>query len=135
MEASKSIMCPSYRCKPGSGLLGIRQENGRIAILPQILQIDEKFLVKAKENLIPPEQRFRFSNKCIEKGCKQWNGQGCDVVERVAQFLNIIPEEEGIPKCSIRGTCRWHLQKGEDACKICPYVLTEITGEEMKNKS
>lgn len=127
-------MCPSHRCKLGSSLLGIRQGNGTIAILPQALSIDEDFIDKVKQHPIPPEQRFRFTNKCIDKGCRQWNGKGCDVVERVVSFLNIIPQNKELPKCSIRNKCRWFVQKGLDACKICPYVLTEITEEEINKQ-
>jgi hypothetical protein len=41
---SKSILCPAHRCKPGSKLLGVRQSDGMIAILPQPLLIDEAFV-------------------------------------------------------------------------------------------
>lgn len=135
LDGNRSILCPSHRCKPGSHLLGVRQDNGTIAILPQPLKIDEDFINNARQSLIPPEQRFRFTNKCIDKGCKQWNGKGCEVAERVIGFLNTIPENSGLPECSIRNSCRWFLQKGTEACKICPYVLTEITDEEMQSQN
>ncbi|MDB5223381.1 MAG: hypothetical protein JWN83_2048 [Chitinophagaceae bacterium] len=126
-----SIACPSNRCKPGSKLLGIRQENGTVTILPEPLSIDESFIEKVKEHPVPAERRFRFTNKCIENGCNQWTGKGCGVIEEVVQYLDRIPVNEVLPPCSIRVHCRWFLQKGADACTICPYIITEITENEL----
>lgn len=126
-------MCPSNRCKPGSKLLGVRQEDGKVAILPEALPIDDTFIEKVKSDPIAPEQRFRFTNKCIEGGCNQWTGKGCGVIEDVVQYLDQIDANEPLPECSIRVHCRWFLQKGADACKICHYIITEITEKELEN--
>lgn len=131
MENKNSVMCPSNRCKPGSKLLGVRQNNGVVSILPEALSIDQEFIDKVKEHPRPPEQRFRFTNKCIESGCNQWTDKGCGVIEEVIQYLDQIPSNEELPKCSIRFRCRWFLQKGANACKVCPYILTEITEQEL----
>lgn len=128
---NSGILCPSYRCKPGSHLLGIRKPDGTTAIFPVPLQLGEEFFEQARLLERPAEQYFRFTNKCIEKGCAQWNGTGCDVANNVLQFLDTIPATAGLPQCAIRKQCRWYFQKGEDACKICPYVLTEFTREEI----
>lgn len=131
MNEIETILCPGHRCKPGSQILGVRQNDGVVAILPQTLAIDITFIEKAKQHPIAPERRFRFTNKCIEGGCKQWNGQGCNVAEMVMQYLDVIPENVKFPSCPIRNKCRWHIQKGIYACKICPFVMTEITVEEL----
>lgn len=133
MAESESKMCPSHRCKPGSQLLGVRQEDGTIAILPQALPVDEVFVAKAAQHDVPPEQRFRFTNKCIEGGCQQWTGKGCGVVERMVQYLDQVAVSDELPACSIRPRCRWFTQRGRDACAICPYVLTEITEKEVED--
>lgn len=128
METEK-IMCPSSRCKQGSKLLGIRQD-GMISILPQVLDIDENFIAGANEGT-PAEQRFRFANKCVEGGCKQWTGSRCGVIDKMIGYMNIVADTNELPVCSIRPQCRWFLQLGAEACKICPYVITEITQEEI----
>lgn len=125
-------MCPSHRCKPGSRLLGVRQEDGRVAILPEPFPVDNDFIEKVKNHPLLAEQRFRFTNKCIESGCGQWNDKGCGVVERMVKYLDQIPVDDILPACSIRPSCRWFSQRGADACRICPYVLTEITEEQLK---
>jgi hypothetical protein len=124
---SQSIMCPSNRCKPGSKLLGVRQENGTVSILPDPLPIDENFINAVNHDGVIPEQKFRVTNKCVETGCSQWNGKGCGVIDNVIQYLEHIPHSATLPKCNIRPSCRWFLQSGADACKICPFIITEIT--------
>jgi hypothetical protein len=127
-----SIMCPSNRCKPGSQLLGIRQEDGTVAILPQPLPIDNHFIESTQKHKIPVRQRFRFVNKCIETGCGQWNGKGCGVIENVIQHIDNIPGMEGaLPPCGIRNQCRWYMQRKSDACRMCPYILYEVTEEDV----
>lgn len=124
-------MCPSSKAKEGAFLLGVRQDDGTVAILPQTLPVGKDTLDHLKNDPVPAEQRFRFTNKCVESGCKQWNGKSCGVSERMLDYLREIPEDSILPECGIRSQCRWHIQSGSDACKICPYVLTEITEEEV----
>src|SRR6266536_2295604 len=95
------IMCPSSRCKPGAQLLGVRLQNGEVAILPQTLPVDEQFIENTRNGSIP-EERFRFVNKCVENGCRQWTGTRCGIADTI-----------------------------ENACRICPYVITEITETEV----
>jgi hypothetical protein len=135
MATDKTIMCPSHRCKPGSKLIGVRQEDGTVAILPQALPIDENFIEKAKQHPMAAEQRFRFTNKCIEGGCNQWDGKGCGVANRMLQYLDQVVTQEALPPCAIRQNCRWFLQEGPESCKICPYVLTEISEKEIEANS
>lgn len=125
----EKIMCPSSKGKQGALLLGVRQ-NGAIAILPQALQIDQEFIEKANEPT-PAEQHFRFANKCVEAGCKQWANNKCGVIDKMQGFLDQVVVSDKLPECSIRHQCRWFLQSAAEACKICPYVITEISQEEI----
>lgn len=131
MPGTNSKLCPSHRCKPGSVLLGVRQEDGTIAILPQTLPVTADFIDKVRQHEMPPEQRFRFANKCIEDGCGQWSGSTCGVADRMVKQLNRIQTTDHLIPCSIRPTCRWYSQNGADACQMCPYVLTEITEKQL----
>jgi hypothetical protein len=132
MSDTQSLWCPSYRCKPGSQLLGVRQDDGTVAILPTPLPVDETFINAVKDDAMAPEQRFRFTNKCVEKGCNQWTGKSCGVVERVLQHLDLFPVHEELPACGIRDKCRWYHQRKTDACKACPFIITEITVEQRE---
>lgn len=126
MNKKSSIACPSSRMKKGAKLLAVRNTNGRMAILPQTLAIDDGFIKKASNHHEPAETRFRFTNKCIENGCKQWNGKGCGLSDFIIKYLDKVQPAEVLPACSIRVQCRWFIQQGADACKICPYVAMEI---------
>ena len=95
--------------------MGVRQANGTIAILPEPLPVDDHFMQIVHKDPTPPEQRFRFSNSCVEKGCEQWTGKGCGVIERVVQFLDSVPVKETLPNCAIRPQCRWYSQKAAAA--------------------
>lgn len=124
MSPNKKFSCPSSVCEEGSQMLGVVRENGTVTILSEALPIDEEFMLLAKE--IPDiEKRFRFSGTCIEKGCRQWTGHSCGVIEKVLKY--ITPEEQynDLPKCSIRTTCRWFSQEGRSACKACPLIITD----------
>ncbi len=132
MAKENGWLCPSSKAKPGAQLLGVRQRDGTVAILPQALPVDEHFMHVVRKDPTPPEQRFRFSNKCVENGCEQWTGKNCGVIERVVEFLDAVPNKETLPVCSIRPRCRWYKQRSAEACRICPYVLTEITTEELQ---
>ncbi len=125
-----SIMCPSSQGKAGALLLGVRQNDGKVAILPEPLPVDEQFIAIARQQEIPARQRFRFTNKCCESGCGQWTGKGCGVVESVIQYADRLPEITGeLPACGIRSRCRWFMQREADACRICPYILYEVPEE------
>jgi hypothetical protein len=153
----KGMLCPSSRAKPGSELIGVRQDDGTVAILPQPLPVDEVFLRIAAEHALAPEQRFRFTNKCVESGCSQWTGSRCGVIDQALTMMenavgkNVTPKREAVatmqaveemgtrknavsempaeslPACGIRPTCRWYHQSGAAACAACTIVITRTT--------
>lgn len=105
-------------------LLGIVGPDGRVAYVPQRLEVDREFVQLAKRGRTP-EKRFRFSSRCAESACAQWTGSRCGVIDRV---LDLVPASSGdaeLPACSIRPECRWWQQSGADACAVCPEVVTD----------
>jgi hypothetical protein len=102
-----------------------------ISLLPEPLPLDDEFLAKVKEDPVPVEQRFRFTNKCVESGCTQWTGKTCGVIENVLKHLDQLPQLSTLPRCSLRPSCRWFVQEGASACRACPYIITEITEAEV----
>ena len=130
----KTKSCPSSKALPGAGLLGVRQPDGRIALLPEVLPVDDDFISIAQQDPVPLEQRFRFTNSCLENGCKQWNKNGCGIVHRVVKYIDQVNSIDELPSCGIRSTCRWFSQEGANACKVCTYIVTEISQEEVDKK-
>jgi hypothetical protein len=115
--------CPSATMEVGASLLGIVNSQGEVDFLANEILINDAFIESAKQGRTP-EQRFRFSNKCIESGCKQWTGTRCAVVDNVLNDIEGKYWKENLPNCSIRSNCRWFDQSGADACKVCTYVTT-----------
>lgn len=74
----------------------------------------------------PAETRFRFSSPCLSRGCAQWESGRCGVVDRVLTTAENQPPEDSVslPDCAIRTHCRWHIQRGDSACHVCPGVVT-----------
>jgi len=120
------MLCPSSRAKPGSELIGVRQDDGTVAILPQPLPVDEAFLRIAAGHALAPEQRFRFTNKCVESGCSQWTGSRCGVIDQALTMMENAAADS-LPACGIRPSCRWFHQSGAAACAACTIVITRTT--------
>jgi len=123
-----SPLCPSARCEAGAVLLGIVLPNGTVAFAHDRIVVTEEFVEAAGVEQTPPEQRFRFSNLCVSKQCKQWTGSRCGVIDKV---IELVPPDDSVkpPACSIRPQCRWFVQVGIQACKVCPVVITDSCGE------
>lgn len=118
-------LCPSSTCHEGAIILGVVQGDQKVALLNAGLVADVSFVEKANE-IGRPEKRFRFADKCIQCGCKQWTGKECGVIKEFSdanQHLTIDNYE--LPHCVIRTQCRWYSQEGAKACIICPYVVTD----------
>jgi hypothetical protein len=130
MRQSDKLLCPSARAKEGARLIGIRQDDGTISILPTALSVDADFLENTRLLEEPPEQRFRFANKCVETGCVQWTGKSCGVADEMVRHLNRVAPDPTLRACAIRPQCRWHHQSGAEACQMCTYVITQITEQE-----
>lgn len=116
--------CPSSTCKEGALLLGVVQGDNTVALLTGTpLTVDKAFAEKLKEEG-DAEKRFRFANKCVQTGCKQWTGDSCGVISRLHEMNERIEADAQLRLCNIRPTCRWFAQEGGSACTICTYVVT-----------
>jgi len=125
---NKTILCPSSKCEEGALLLGIVNGNGQINLLTEKKIIDKKF-VQIAESGRDPHTRFRFGNKCHKSGCSQWTGERCGVIDKLMDITKDLKLAELLPECAIRPQCRWYDQSGAEACKICPYVITNAMEE------
>lgn len=131
-SANDRLTCPSSRAAPGARLLGVVQDDGRVAFLPTPLTIDVEFVTRA-ENAGSPERRFRFAGACVKGLCSQWTGTACGVIERVLERIAVDKLEPGDeaapPACAIRADCRWYRQRAVAACRICPLIVTDQCGQ------
>ncbi|WP_294315422.1 hypothetical protein [uncultured Chryseobacterium sp.] len=124
MEAetnSTQKKCPSYIGKAGAQLFGVVNKDGKVQFITP-LTITEDFIAQ-NTNL---EQRFRFTGKCIEKGCAQWNDQDlkCSLSGKVCNLA--VPEHTELSFCPIRRQCRWFFQDGNKACFSCNEITRNM---------
>ncbi len=105
-------------------MVGVVLTNGRIAYAADRLELSNEFVEVAKQ-ADSPERMFRFASPCRNKGCLQWAGDQCGVINRLLEVNSHIEAEGTLPQCSIRLQCRWFNQEGERACALCPYIITD----------
>ncbi len=125
--------CPSSTNEIGATLLGVVNQDGSVGYFSNPVIIDESFKEIFNETEAP-ESKFRFSNTCVEKGCKQWQNGACSVIKNVMNLNENANLEVKLPDCSIRPSCRWYFQEGAKACSFCPYIITNMMEEGIKNK-
>jgi len=119
---SEDKLCPSYVCKTGAKLFGIVGKSGTVSYLETPITVTEAFVAEVSKGT-PPEQRFRFSGKCIENGCSQWNPEHSKCTLSTKVIATIGQNGKDLPDCAIRSKCRWHSQDGEKACFSCNEIL------------
>lgn len=133
--AHEHAACPSSACRPGAVLVGIVLPGGRVAYAADRIEVDDEFVRIAHEGR-PPEQRFRFSTPCMGKGCAQWDGRECGLIDRLlVEFKEQFGEPSAcdpLPTCPIREECRWFRQRGGLACAVCNYVVTDMARPEAE---
>jgi hypothetical protein len=117
--------CPSSTCEDGATLLGVVNANGTIGYISTPVTIDEDFIREARQQG-DPESQFRFSNRCVTTGCKQWSHGKCGVIDKIVHNNEGIELPEQLPDCSIRSSCRWYHQEGAKSCSFCPYIITNM---------
>lgn len=123
-DAAQPVLCPSGRCRPGALLIGIVGPDGRLGYLSPAIPVDDDFVARARAGRTP-ESRFRFAEPCVEGRCAQWAGDRCGLIgELLASPHAGAPEQAApLPRCAVRGWCRWFGQRGAQACRICPLVV------------
>jgi hypothetical protein len=124
MESGENKMCPSSTCHTGALLLGVVQSDKKIALLQTPMPVTEDFVEKAFK-AGDPEKRLRFAGRCAKSGCSQWTGSRCGVIDDAMKQMEFAIDNVALPKCDIRPDCRWFNQNGADACKVCPYIITD----------
>jgi hypothetical protein len=106
-------------------------DDGTLAYISPKIPLTRALLDELRNSGIPIENRIRFSGPCLGKGCAQWTGHRCGLVDTIVSApVASFEAENQLPKCDIRSTCRWYMQHQRAACEQCtvvvhqPHVLT-----------
>lgn len=127
--------CPSAPPVPGSKLLGVVGENGRVGIISPPLPLTDEHIAALDGEVPPATTRLRFTAPCVERACIQWHSGRCRVAEQLAgDQPDMLPslatndtEAETnmvLPACDLRPHCRWYAQEGPTICHTCTFVVT-----------
>jgi hypothetical protein len=117
-------MCPSAQPEiPGSVAFGViagSAENPRVAWIERPVPVTKELLALTAP--VAPTQVLRIAAPCQEKACCHFDGTDCRLATRLVQLIPAVVES--LPPCRIRPDCRWFLQEGRAACRVCPQVVT-----------
>ena len=120
----RPVMCPSAQPEiPGSVAFGVisgTAENPRVAWIEKPVPVTDDLLALAAP--VMPTQVLRFAAPCQEKACCHFDGTDCRLATRLVQLIPAVVES--LPPCRIRPDCRWFLQEGGAACRVCPQIVT-----------
>jgi hypothetical protein len=125
MKQKKLKSCPSSVAAEGSVLLGVFNKNGSLGYISNKTEVTGNLYEQVKKTK-DPEKHFRFSNTCVESGCRQWSSGKCGVINNILHANEDLNLEAQLPNCSIRTSCRWYFQEGAQACTFCPYIVTNM---------
>jgi hypothetical protein len=124
-ETVRKALCPSAQPQwNGSIAIGTISgtfEEPRVMPLATALPVTDGLLKLCDP--VTPTEVFRFAAPCLGGGCVHFQGSKCLLAQRIVTMLPSVTRE--LPTCSIRGSCRWWLQEGADACVRCLQIVTD----------
>ncbi len=103
-------------------VLGGRGER-RVSYLDRQVDLTEE--LSAAASGVELTRIFRFSGKCIESKCKQFDGERCGLGDKISSTITKVTKS--LPRCTIRATCRWFSENGRESCFRCPSIVTAVT--------
>jgi hypothetical protein len=126
--------CPSAQPSiPGSQVIGVVSGT---ADAPRTSFFDE-FLIPTDEILsladpVDPTEVFRFAAPCQGTRCSHFDGHRCRLVKQIVEILPAVSPD--VMPCNLRPSCRWFMQEGNDACKRCPQIVTELYAPTLEQR-
>jgi hypothetical protein len=121
---SSALLCPSSQ--PGvenARVLGVVQQTSEgveIAYLDEPVPATTDVLRMADP--AHPTEVFRLAAECQTTRCPHFDGATCGLASRIVKILPAVVSD--LPRCQIRGECRWFRQEGAAACHRCPQIST-----------
>jgi hypothetical protein len=95
-------------------------EAGDAAYLDRAVPVDDKVLALAAP--LSAANIYRVAVPCAAGRCVNFEDGACQIASRLVRHLQ--PAVDALPRCAIRGACRWWRQAGAEACRRCPQVAT-----------
>lgn len=130
----KDYSCPSAPAdSEGAKLLGIvlgTADRPEVSYISRDMDIPVAEVLKEIDPAVSPTRVLRFSAKCQNTGCGQFDGQSCRLGRDIAKMM--APADDLPPPCNIRKTCRWYAENGPSVCLRCSRVVTTVlSGDDL----
>jgi hypothetical protein len=97
-----------------------------VAYLKKAAEVTPQIL--AQLDGVDPTRVFRYSARCENGRCAQYEDGRCSLARRIVSLLP--PVVDDLPSCQIRATCRWFKEEGGAACLRCPQVVTLVPSDQ-----
>lgn len=85
-----------------------------VPVTPQLIQLTAP---------VSPGEVLRFAAPCARGACQHWGGGACRLARKIVARVEPVTGE--LPRCAVRGVCRWFAQEGAAACFRCPRIVTD----------
>ncbi len=129
---SRDYSCPSA---PSNGedaqLLGVvlgTPEKPEVVYVSRDVDASVDEVLGQVDPTILPTRILRFSARCQNGGCAQFDGHGCRLGRDIAKLM--APASDTPPPCNIRKSCRWYAENGPSVCLRCSRVVTTVTASD-----
>lgn len=120
----KQLLCPSATAEADGavvfGVVGGTVEEPMVSYLDRARDVTAELLALAGP--VDPREVFRIAAPCAERACLHFDGQRCQLGQRIVGLLPAVVEK--LPACRLRPRCRWWAEQGPAACMRCPVVVT-----------
>lgn len=124
MSDDETSWCPSAQPDMNGALLfGVVTETPEGSVVGYLNRpLAASGWAKEMAGTLEPTEVFRFAAPCAEGRCVHYSGSECSLAERVTHVPVAIKMR--LPKCAIRPRCRWWKERGIEACRRCPTIIT-----------
>lgn len=123
-QADVSLTCPSGQPDMQDahifGVIAGTPAEPRVAYLKRTAEVTLEMMAQLEG--LDPTRVFRYSARCENGRCAQYEDGRCSLARRIVAQLQ--PVVSDLPSCQIRATCRWFKEEGGAACLRCPQVVT-----------
>ena len=124
---AKQRICPSVTGEAADArIIGHVGAGGVVAAIPTPIPLTPAM----RASLGPrPERMFRLAGTCSEERCANWQNASCGLIGRMRDLRDPGGNTDAdaapatLARCGIRQDCRWWLQDGPAACRVCPRVV------------
>ena len=126
MKKDQRFLCPSARNTPQAELFGVVGKERKTDYLQSPMPLGKE--ISDQISSMPDgDRRFRFTAPCVQGSCSKWSNGTCQLASSAEGAGGTAMLNETVPNCAIRDRCQWFAQESENACKVCKFVVRDLS--------